>query len=116
MWPAYAAMRLRAALPAVGYPPERLGIGEAGAACASVPGMNDADLERAIRQAGYDIRWEATPNGNSVYALRDGKRHTRAHATLLSLAQYLGRVDRPVLFVADSEAAIVISPGRGDGR
>jgi hypothetical protein len=63
--------------------------------------MNDADLEHAIRRAGYDIGWEATPNGKTVYALRDGKRHTRGHATLLSLAQYLGRVESPVRFVDD---------------
>lgn len=66
--------------------------------------MNDAELEEAIRLAGYDIRWEATPGGdNSVYALRDGKRHTRGHPTLLSLAQYLGRVERPVLFIDDRD-------------
>jgi hypothetical protein len=59
----------------------------------------------AIRQAGYDIRWEVGPNDSrTVYALRDGKRHTRSHATLLSLAQYLGRVARPVEFVEDRDA------------
>jgi hypothetical protein len=67
--------------------------------------MTDAEIEMAIRQAGYDIRWEVGPNdGRVVYALRDGKRHTRSHATLLSLAQYLGRVARPVEFVDDRDA------------
>jgi hypothetical protein len=67
--------------------------------------MNEAELERAIRQAGYDIRWEAAPNGDRVvYAVRDGKRHTRAHATLLSLAEHLGRVERPVTFIEDRDA------------
>jgi len=70
-------------------------------ACVSVLSMNDADLEHAIRRAGYDIGSETTPSGKSVYAIRDGKRHTRGHATLLSLAQYLGRVESPVLFVDD---------------
>jgi len=68
--------------------------------------MTDAELEMAIRKAGYDIRWEASPDDGprTVYALRDGKRHTRSHPTLLSLAQYLGRVARPVEFVDDSDA------------
>lgn len=68
--------------------------------------MNDAEIERKIRQAGYDILWEVAPDSGAkvVYALRDGKRHTRAHATLLSLAEYLGRIDRPVQFVDDREA------------
>ena len=67
--------------------------------------MTDAEIEIEIRRAGYDIRWEAVASGGrAVYALRDGKRHTRSHATLLALAQYLGRVDRPVLFVEDREA------------
>ena len=67
--------------------------------------MTDAEIEMAIRQAGYDIRWEVAPNDSrAVYALRDGKRHTRSHATLLSLAQYLGRVARPVEFVEDRDA------------
>lgn len=67
--------------------------------------MTDAELERAIRQAGYDIGWEdAAANGSrKVYALRDGKRHTRAHASLLALAEYLGRVERPVEFLDDSD-------------
>jgi len=68
--------------------------------------MNDAEIEIAIKQAGYDIRWEAAPNGGAraVYALRDGKRHTRSHATLLALAEYLGRIERPVRFVEDRDA------------
>jgi hypothetical protein len=68
--------------------------------------MNDLELERALKQAGYEIRWETVPNSGAraVYALRDGKRHTRAHATLLALAQYLGRVERPIQFVEDRDA------------
>ena len=67
--------------------------------------MNDAEIETAIRRAGYDIRWETAVDGaRLVYALRDGKRHTRSHSTLLELAQYLGRVERPVRFVEDGDA------------
>ena len=66
--------------------------------------MNDAEIERALRQAGYDIRWEGAADDRAVYALRDGKRHTRSHATLLELAQYLGRVERPVQFIQDRDA------------
>jgi hypothetical protein len=68
--------------------------------------MKDAEIERKIRQAGYDIQWDEVPAGNprTVYALRDGKRHTRSHPTLLALAEYLGRVEKPVQFVEDSEA------------
>lgn len=68
--------------------------------------MTDAEIERAIRQAGYDIRSEAAPDGGAraVYAVRDGKRHTRSHATLLALAQHLGRIERPVEFVDDRHA------------
>jgi hypothetical protein len=68
--------------------------------------MNDSELEAAIRRGGYDIRWETVPDGGerAVYALRDGRRHTRSHATLLALAEYLGRVERPVRFVEDSDA------------
>ena len=74
--------------------------------CVTLETMNDTELERAIRRAGYDICWEAAPDGGepSVYALRDGKRHTRSHATLLALAEYLGRVERPARFVDDSDA------------
>jgi hypothetical protein len=67
--------------------------------------MNDTEIERKIRQAGYDILWETVPGSDAtVCALRDGKRHTRPHATLLALAQYLGRIDRPVEFVEDCAA------------
>jgi hypothetical protein len=67
--------------------------------------MNDSELERAIRRGGYDIRWEVAAGGErAVYALRDGKRHTRSQPTLLALAEYLGRVERPVRFVEDSDA------------
>jgi hypothetical protein len=74
--------------------------------CASVLAMNDAEIERKIRQAGYDVRWDEPTDGEpkTVYALRDGKRHTRSHSTLLALAEYLGRVERPVRFVDDKEA------------
>jgi hypothetical protein len=68
--------------------------------------VNDVELERKIRQAGYDVRWDDAVDGapKTVYALREGKRHTRSHASLLALAEYLGRVERPVRFVDDSEA------------
>jgi hypothetical protein len=68
--------------------------------------VNDAELERKIRQAGYDVRWDDSADGEpkTVYALREGKRHTRSHSSLLALAEYLGRVERPVRFIDDSEA------------
>jgi hypothetical protein len=68
--------------------------------------VTDAEIESAIRRAGYDVRWEVAANdgARAVYALRDGKRHTRSHATLLALAQYLGRIERPVQFVDDHVA------------
>ena len=68
--------------------------------------MNDVEIEKAIRRAGYDIVWETSSNGDArpVYAVRDGKRHTRSHATLLALAEYLGCVERPVQFVEDRDA------------
>lgn len=68
--------------------------------------MNDAELEKAIRRAGYDVQSELSPDGaaSAVFALRDGKRHTRSHATLLALAEYLGLVERPVQFVEDRDA------------
>jgi hypothetical protein len=69
--------------------------------------MDDAEIERRIRQAGYDLQWESAPDAGGasmVFALRDGKRHTQAFGTLLELGEYLGRVDRPVRFAADSEA------------
>lgn len=67
--------------------------------------MTDAELERAIRRAGYDIGWEAagSAGANRVYALRDGKRHTRSLANLLALAEHLGRVERPVEFIEDRD-------------
>ena len=68
--------------------------------------MTDAEIEIAIRRAGHDLRWEVAANGGvrAVYALRDGRRHTRSHATFLALARYLGRVERPVQFVEDRGA------------
>jgi hypothetical protein len=68
--------------------------------------MNDIDLERKIRQAGYDIQWEPVPGSDAktVCALRDGKRHTRPQPTLLALAEHLGCLDRPVEFVDDVNA------------
>ena len=68
--------------------------------------MNDAEIEKKIRQAGYDIKWEVGPDSDAkmVCALRDGKRHTRLHPTLLALAEYLGRIERPVQFVEDRDA------------
>jgi len=39
-----------------------------------------------------------------VYALRDGKRHTRSQPNLLALAEYLGCLERPVAFIEDREA------------
>jgi hypothetical protein len=68
--------------------------------------MDDTEIERKIRQAGYDLQWESAPDDRGVrrvLALRDGKPHTRAFATLLELAEYLGRVDRPVRFIDDDE-------------
>jgi hypothetical protein len=67
--------------------------------------MTDADIERAIRRAGYDFRWNGA---TEVYALRDGKRHTRSQPNLLALAEYLGLVDRPVEFVEDREALATV--------
>jgi hypothetical protein len=68
--------------------------------------MKEIELEAAIRRAGYEVQWEEAPDGGArvVYAVRDGKRHTRSHATLLALAEYLGRVERPVQFVEDRDA------------
>jgi len=80
--------------------------------------MNDIQLERAIRRAGYDIGWEDVGDGGArtVYALRDGKRHTRSHATLLALAEYLGRVERPVRFVEDRDALETIIAKHAEER
>jgi hypothetical protein len=67
--------------------------------------MTDAEIERVIRRAGYDVRWDGLPNGAgaTVYALRGGKRHTRSHPNLLALAEYLGCLERPVEFIDDRE-------------
>jgi len=68
--------------------------------------MDDTEIERRIRQAGYDLQWESVPAGQGrprVFALRDGKPHTRAFVTLLELGEYLGRVERPVRFIDDGE-------------
>jgi hypothetical protein len=66
--------------------------------------MTDTEIEKAIRRAGYDVRWDELPGRGAaeVYALRDGKRHTRSHPNLL--AEHLGCVERPVEFVQDREA------------
>ena len=68
--------------------------------------MTDTEIERVIRRAGYDVRWDDVPNHGAaeVYALRDGKRHTRSHPNLLSLAEYLGCLERPAEFIQDREA------------
>jgi len=68
--------------------------------------MNDRELEKRIRQAGYDIQWEPAQGAAAmgVAAFRDGKQHTRSQPTLLALAEHLGCVDRPVAFVADRDA------------
>ena len=52
--------------------------------------MNDTEIERVIRRAGYDVRRDDVPGGGAtgVYALRDGKRHTRSQPSLLALAEY----------------------------
>jgi hypothetical protein len=65
--------------------------------------MTDSEIERAIKRAGYDVRWNELPGGGAkdVYALRDGKRHTRGQPNLLALAEYLGLIERPVEFVED---------------
>jgi len=86
--------------------------------CVSLRHMNDVELEKAIRQAGYDVRWEAAPDGRAqvVYALRDGKRHTRSHPTLLALAEYLGRIERPVRFVEDPDALDAVIAKNGEEK
>lgn len=72
----------------------------------SVTFMDDIEIERKIRQAGYDLQWDSVPDGQGsrrVFALRDGKPHTRAFVTLLELAEHLGRVERPVRFIEDGD-------------
>ena len=68
--------------------------------------MDDPEIERVIRRAGYDVRWDDVPGSvaTGVYALRDGKRHTRSQPNLLALAEYLGCLERPVAFIEDREA------------
>lgn len=67
--------------------------------------MNDTEIERVIRRAGYDVRWDDVHDHgvSGVYALRDGKRHTRSQPNLLALAEYLGCVEKPVAFIEDRE-------------
>jgi hypothetical protein len=67
--------------------------------------MDDTEIERIIRRAGYDVRWDdvAGSGATGVYALRDGKRHTRSQPNLLALAEHLGCVERPVAFIEDRE-------------
>ena len=67
--------------------------------------MTDPEIERLIRRAGYDVRWDDVPGGGArgVYALRDGKRHTRSQPSLLALAEHLGCLERPVAFIEDRE-------------
>ena len=67
--------------------------------------MTNTELEKAIRRAGYDLGWDE-PSGSAapgVYALRDGKRHTRSQPNLLALAEHLGCVVRPVEFIEDRD-------------
>ena len=69
--------------------------------------MDDSEIERRIRQAGYEVQWENVPDregARRVFALRDGKRHTHGFRTLLELGEHLGRVDRPVRFIEDGPA------------
>jgi hypothetical protein len=68
--------------------------------------MTDTEIENVIRRAGYDVRWDGRSDGGptTVYALREGKRHTRSHRSLLALAEYLGCLERPVQFIEDREA------------
>ena len=66
--------------------------------------MDDIQLERIIRRAGYDFRRDdSDSNAKGFYAVRDGKRHTRSRPTLLALAEYLGCVPRPVEFIDDPD-------------
>jgi hypothetical protein len=67
--------------------------------------MTDTEIEKAIRRAGYDVRWDGSLGSSAptVYALRDGKRHTRSQPNLLALAEHLGCLERPVEFIEDRE-------------
>jgi hypothetical protein len=67
--------------------------------------VTDTEIEKLIRRAGYDVRWDGAPAGGAtaVYALRDGKRHTRSRPSLLALAHYLGCLERPVEFIEDRD-------------
>lgn len=65
--------------------------------------MTDRELENAIRRAGYDVRRDTAEGSDAVYALREGKRHTRTQPNLLALAEHLGCVERPVEFISDPE-------------
>ena len=80
--------------------------------------MNDREIERAIRRAGYDIRWDGVPGSDTkeVYALRDGKRHTRAQPSLLALAEHLGCTERPVEFVEDRDGLKTVMAAHAEER
>lgn len=67
--------------------------------------VDDTEIERVIRRAGYDIQRDAGAAGvtGGVYALRNGKRHTRSQPSLLALAEHLGCLERPVKFIEDQE-------------
>jgi hypothetical protein len=67
--------------------------------------VDDTEIERVIRRAGYDIRRDSDSSGaeGGVYALRNGKRHTRSQPSLLALAEHLGCLERPVEFIEDRE-------------
>ena len=80
--------------------------------------MNDTEIERAIRRAGYDIRWDGVPGSGAkeVYALRDGKRHTRAQPNLLALAEHLGCAQRPVEFIEDRDGLKTVMAAHAEER
>ena len=67
--------------------------------------MDDTQIEKIIRRAGYEIRSDdASESGaGGVYALRNGRRHTHSRPTLLALAEHLGCVERPVRFIEDRD-------------
>ncbi len=80
--------------------------------------MNDTEIEKAIRRAGYDIRWDGVPGSGAkeVYALRDGKRHTRAQPNLLALAEHLGCTQRPVEFIEDRDGLKTVMAAHAEER